>query len=183
MKTKASGSDLQSLLCISLSRKKAGGVAAARSPRVPDARWYEGCSCRTRSGCRLNVRFARKRTSIRALAMSHKCQSATFRQSLDQIIRERDNCRRHSDVELLGALDVDGQFECGRLVASVGRPFEIVAGVSIGITKDADKPWRYGLKGSRSLSKPFRRSNRRSRPLMSMIFFSENRYPLFQIML
>jgi len=22
------------------------------------ARWYEGCSCRTRSGCRLNVRFA-----------------------------------------------------------------------------------------------------------------------------
>jgi hypothetical protein len=36
MKTKASGSDLQSLLCISLSRKKAGGVAAARSPRVPD---------------------------------------------------------------------------------------------------------------------------------------------------
>ena len=36
MKTKASGSDLQNLLCISLSTKKAGGVAAARSPRVPD---------------------------------------------------------------------------------------------------------------------------------------------------
>ena len=98
------------------------------------------------------------------------------------LIRARDNCRRHSDAELLGALDVDGQFECGRLVASVGRPVEIVAGVSIGITKAADKPWRYGLKGSRSLSKPFRRSNRRSRLLMSMIF-SENRYPLFQIML
>ena len=32
------------------------------------------------------------------------------------LIRARDNCRRHSDAELLGALDVDGQFECGRLV-------------------------------------------------------------------
>ena len=28
----------------------------------------------------------------------------------------RDNCRRHIDAELLGALDVDGQFECGRLL-------------------------------------------------------------------
>jgi DNA-3-methyladenine glycosylase len=32
---------------------------------------------------------------------------------------------------------------------------EIVAGVRIGITKAADKPWRYGLKGSRFLSKRF----------------------------
>jgi DNA-3-methyladenine glycosylase len=32
---------------------------------------------------------------------------------------------------------------------------EIVAGVRIGITKAADLPWRYGLKGSRFLSKPF----------------------------
>jgi len=28
--------------------------------------------------------------------------------------------------------------------------------VRIGITKDAEKPWRYGLKGSKFLSKPFR---------------------------
>ncbi len=32
----------------------------------------------------------------------------------------------------------------------------IETGVRIGITKAADKPWRYGLKGSKFLSKPFR---------------------------
>jgi DNA-3-methyladenine glycosylase len=32
----------------------------------------------------------------------------------------------------------------------------IVTGERIGITKAVDKPWRYGLKGSRFLSKPFR---------------------------
>jgi DNA-3-methyladenine glycosylase len=31
----------------------------------------------------------------------------------------------------------------------------VVSGVRIGLTKAADKPWRYGLKDSRFLSKPF----------------------------
>lgn len=33
---------------------------------------------------------------------------------------------------------------------------DVVTGVRIGITKAADKPWRYGLKGSKFLSKPFK---------------------------
>jgi DNA-3-methyladenine glycosylase len=33
---------------------------------------------------------------------------------------------------------------------------EIAAGVRIGITKATELPWRYGLKGSRFLSKPFK---------------------------
>jgi len=34
---------------------------------------------------------------------------------------------------------------------------DVVAGVRIGLTKAADYPWRYGLKNSRFLSKPFPR--------------------------
>lgn len=35
-------------------------------------------------------------------------------------------------------------------------PADIVAGPRIGVTKAADLPWRYGLKGSAYLSRPFR---------------------------
>jgi DNA-3-methyladenine glycosylase len=41
------------------------------------------------------------------------------------------------------------------LLARTTEP-EIVAGPRVGITKAADLPWRYGLNGSRFLSKPFR---------------------------
>jgi DNA-3-methyladenine glycosylase len=40
------------------------------------------------------------------------------------------------------------------LLARIGKP-EIAVGPRIGITKAAELPWRYGLKGSPFLSKPF----------------------------
>ena len=42
-----------------------------------------------------------------------------------------------------------------RIARAGGKP-EIVVGLRIGITKAVELPWRYGLKGSKFLSKPFR---------------------------
>jgi DNA-3-methyladenine glycosylase len=40
------------------------------------------------------------------------------------------------------------------LYARSGKP-EVIAGLRIGLTKAVDLPWRYGLRGSKFLSKPF----------------------------
>src|SRR6266850_3153822 len=40
------------------------------------------------------------------------------------------------------------------LHARTGKP-DVIAGLRIGITKAVELPWRYGLKGSKFLSKPF----------------------------
>ena len=61
--------------------------------------------------------------------------------------------------QALGITDAHGGLSLNRQPFELRAPVdnvEIVVGVRIGITKAADLPWRYGLAGSRFLSKPFR---------------------------
>jgi DNA-3-methyladenine glycosylase len=63
------------------------------------------------------------------------------------------------------ALGIDGSFSGHRLDRPPFRllappeapPLELLSGPRIGISKAMDVPWRFGLKGSRFLSKPFPR--------------------------
>jgi DNA-3-methyladenine glycosylase len=63
--------------------------------------------------------------------------------------------------EALGVTGIHNGFRLDQppfeLIARPEKP-EIAVGVRIGITKAAELPWRYGLKGSKFLSKPFPRT-------------------------
>jgi hypothetical protein len=48
--------------------------------------------------------------------MSQKCHNWTFDCSLNYLIGTRDERRRYGKPQLLGCLEVDGQFEFGYLV-------------------------------------------------------------------
>ena len=93
---------------------------------------------------------------IRALEPTHGIAAMRRRRHLDD---ERSLCS--GPGKLTEALGITGRHNGLALdappialYARTTRP-EIVAGVRIGITKAVELPWRYGLKGSKFLSKPF----------------------------
>lgn len=93
---------------------------------------------------------------IRALEPTHGMATMRRRRHLDD---ERALCSGPGKLtEALGiTIAHNGLPLDAPPIALYGRPDkpEIVAGVRIGITKAVELPWRYGLKGSRFLSKPF----------------------------
>jgi DNA-3-methyladenine glycosylase len=93
---------------------------------------------------------------IRALEPTHGLAAMRRRRRLDDV---RALCS--GPGKLTEALGITGHHNGLGLDAA---PFalhartgkvEIVSGVRIGITKAVDLPWRYGMKGSKFLSKPF----------------------------
>jgi DNA-3-methyladenine glycosylase len=93
---------------------------------------------------------------IRALEPTHGLAAMRRRRRLDD---ERALCSGPGKLcEALGVTIAHSELPLDRppiaLHARIGKP-DIVAGVRIGITKAVDLPWRYGLKGSKFLSKRF----------------------------
>jgi DNA-3-methyladenine glycosylase len=93
---------------------------------------------------------------IRALAPTHGLAAMRRRRGLEA---ERALCSGPGKLcEALGITVAHSDLPLDRtpfaLHARVGE-VDVVAGIRIGITKAVDLPWRYGLKGSRYLSKPF----------------------------
>jgi len=93
---------------------------------------------------------------IRALEPTHGIAAMRRRRHL---VDERSLCSGPGKLtEALGITDKHSGLALDTppiaLYARATRP-EIAAGVRIGITKAVELPWRYGLKGSRFLSKPF----------------------------
>jgi DNA-3-methyladenine glycosylase len=93
---------------------------------------------------------------IRALQPTHGIAAMKRRRGLDD---ERSLCSGPGKLtEALAITDKHNGLPLDAppiaIHARTGKP-EIVAGLRIGITKAADLPWRYGLKHSNYLSKPF----------------------------
>src|SRR5215813_11764996 len=93
---------------------------------------------------------------IRALAPTHGLAAMRRRRGLKD---ERLLCSGPGRLcEALGITRVHNGLALDRPPFEIlprQQAVEIVAGPRIGITKAVDLPWRYGLKGSRYLSKPF----------------------------
>ena len=94
---------------------------------------------------------------IRALAPTHGLAAMRRRRGLQD---ERALCSGPGKLcEALGITVAHSGLPLDKapfaLHARVGQA-DVVSGVRIGITKAVDLPWRYGLRGSRYLSKPFR---------------------------
>jgi len=93
---------------------------------------------------------------IRALQPTHGLASMRRRRGLHD---ERSLCSGPGKLtEALGITDKHNGLPLDAapmaLHARIGKP-DVVVGLRIGITKAVELPWRYGLKGSRFLSKPF----------------------------
>ena len=94
---------------------------------------------------------------IRGLQPTHGVAAMKRRRGLDD---ERLLCAGPGRLcEALGITHAHNGLRLDRppfeLRAPAERP-EVATGIRIGISKAAELPWRYGLKGSRFLSKPFR---------------------------
>jgi DNA-3-methyladenine glycosylase len=93
---------------------------------------------------------------IRALQPTHGLATMRRRRGMDD---ERSLCSGPGKLcEALGITIAHSELPLDKppiaLFARTEKP-EIVAGIRIGITKAVELPWRYGLKGSKFLSKPF----------------------------
>jgi DNA-3-methyladenine glycosylase len=93
---------------------------------------------------------------IRALQPTHGISTMRRRRGLHD---ERSLCSGPGKLtEALGITDAHNGLALDAppiaLHARAGKA-DVVSGVRIGITKAVELPWRYGLKGSRFLSKPF----------------------------
>jgi DNA-3-methyladenine glycosylase len=96
---------------------------------------------------------------IRALQPTHGLAAMRRRRGVED---ERSLCSGPGKLcEALGITNKTSELALDQppfaLHARIGKA-EMATGVRIGITKAADLPWRYGLKGSKFLSKPFERS-------------------------